>query len=243
MGQSQKCGRGRRQITQGLVTYYSSNIYWRGWDFQVWQSEEVGKSTPPQKQLTNLEKIGENHHFSTLKIDQRHRIIWEVFVLEQLLKFSNNSGTLWHPCLRMLPFSNPLPSPVSMEILPGWGDAVRTGTVKEGSLELEQERANGTTNLRLQLWLGEEYSWLRLCTFAAENRGSKTATYSCLTLRIWAWRSCERAQWKVKSPSRIENSLNFKFVPLPTHPLLEDRSQFLSQHWLTFRLLRHRSDP
>lgn len=86
--------------------------------------------------------------------------------------------------MRMLPFSNPLPSPVSMEILPGWRDAVRTGTVKEDSLELEQERANGTTNLRLQLWLGEEYSWLRLCTFAAEKRGSKSATYSCLTLRI-----------------------------------------------------------
>ena len=182
MGQSQKCGRGRRQITGFshllFIKYLLTRVglpgvaEWRG-----------GQINSPQKQLQTWKKLVRTTILAPWKsTDQRHRIIWEVFVLEQLLKFSNNSGTLWHPCLRMLPFSSPLPSPVSMEILPGWGDAVRTGsfaaTVKEGSLELEQERANGTTNRRLQLWLGEEYSWLRLCTLAAENRGSKIATYS-----------------------------------------------------------------
>lgn len=94
-------------------------------------SEEMGKSSPPKSNYkAGKKKRMKTAIFSTLKIDQKHVIICEVVVLEQLLEFSNNSGNLWYPYQEMFPFPSPPSSPISTEVLLGGGTSSFAATKK-----------------------------------------------------------------------------------------------------------------
>lgn len=61
----------------------------------VMANEEAGKSSPQIQLTIKVDKIVKSNYFITLEINQRQATNWEVFIHEQLLNYSKNSGHLW----------------------------------------------------------------------------------------------------------------------------------------------------
>ena len=79
-------------------------------------------------------------------------------MLEQLLKFSTNSGNLWTPAwgYSHFPALRPAQSPGDFpKVGRCHGTSSFAATAEEGLFDLEQEQANGSTTLRLELWWSE----------------------------------------------------------------------------------------